>query len=108
MRLLSYRTHWPWYTNVAPASWLVIRDVNVGRHHLDLSNWAQYDPDHEAHELAALCREVTKSDMPAWQYLLIHRNARLSPSEVTTLCQWTRDAAKRLHLPPATVHHRHS
>lgn len=31
----SNRTTWPWYSNVAPVSWLVQRDVNGGRRHLN-------------------------------------------------------------------------
>src|SRR5215467_1820965 len=40
----SNRTVWPWYTGVAPASWLVVSDVNRGRKALNLSNWAGYTP----------------------------------------------------------------
>lgn len=38
----SDRTAWPWYSNVAPASWLVISDVNEGREALNLSWWGLY------------------------------------------------------------------
>ena len=98
----SNRTHWPWYTQVAPSSWLVVSDVNEGRRELNLSDWAQYDPKRESHKLAGICHEVTEGDMPPFQYLLIHRHAKLSKAEVDTLCAWTRDTAKKLGLPPVT------
>src|SRR6187401_216218 len=33
----SNQTQWPWYSNVAPISWLVQHDVNEGRGRLNLS-----------------------------------------------------------------------
>ncbi len=36
----SNETVWPWYSNVAPASWLVAYDVREGRAALNLSSWA--------------------------------------------------------------------
>ena len=40
----SNRTIWPWYSGVAPASWLVVSDVNRGRKELNFSTWASYGP----------------------------------------------------------------
>src|SRR5579871_6163902 len=37
----SNQTVWPWYSNIAPASWLVVKDVNEGRARLNFSNWPQ-------------------------------------------------------------------
>jgi hypothetical protein len=36
----SNETVWPWYSNVAPASWLVQRDVDDGRRRLNWSEWS--------------------------------------------------------------------
>ena len=33
----SHETKWPWYSHLAPMSWLVANDVNEGRNNLDLS-----------------------------------------------------------------------
>lgn len=38
----SYETHWPWYSTIAPASWLVANDVQGGRRHLNFSIWGKY------------------------------------------------------------------
>jgi mono/diheme cytochrome c family protein len=35
----SNESVWPWYSNVAPVSWLVQRDVNEGRSHLNFTEW---------------------------------------------------------------------
>ncbi|HEU6449767.1 MAG TPA: heme-binding domain-containing protein, partial [Verrucomicrobiae bacterium] len=35
----SRETRWPWYSDIAPVSWLVANDVKDGRKNLDLSDW---------------------------------------------------------------------
>lgn len=72
----SNQTVWPWYAHVAPMSWLLARDVNGGRRHMDLSEWNR--PQRDARNIA---REVESGDMPLWFYLPMHPAARLSPAE---------------------------
>lgn len=69
----SNETLWPWYTNIAPASWLVQRDVEEGRSKLNFSEWGRGEQ--EVGEIGAL---VQSGEMPPAQYTLIHGNARLS------------------------------
>ena len=59
----SNETVWPWYSHVAPMSWLVQRDVDVGRRKLNYSEWD--GPQKEARESA---KEVRKGKMPPWYY----------------------------------------
>jgi mono/diheme cytochrome c family protein len=72
----SNQTEWPWYSSVAPASWLVRRDVTEGQSHFNVSEWGR-DENHgdEGAEL------VRKGDMPPWFYLPAHPEARLSDGE---------------------------
>src|SRR3979411_2796667 len=37
----SDSTHFPWYSYVAPVSWLIASDVQEGREHLNLSRWSE-------------------------------------------------------------------
>src|SRR5689334_3048645 len=53
----TYRTTWPWYSNVAPVSWFVISDVNDGRRHLNLSDWGKYTPERMQRKLSQMCDE---------------------------------------------------
>jgi mono/diheme cytochrome c family protein len=78
----SNQTEWPWYSSIAPASWLVYRDVQEGRSRLNFSEWpanmsAQAGAfiGNEAAEL------VTSGEMPPLQYRLAHSDARLSDAE---------------------------
>jgi len=76
----SNETIWPWYSHIAPASWLVQHDVNEARHKVDFSEWQkQYT---RAKHAAA---EVREGDMPLPQYLWLHPSARLSPTEKEAL-----------------------
>jgi hypothetical protein len=72
----SNETTWPWYTNVAPVSWLAQRDVVEGRRELNFSEWDR--PQKEAHESA---KTVRKGEMPPWFYLIPRPAARLSDVE---------------------------
>jgi mono/diheme cytochrome c family protein len=70
----SNNTVWPWYANVAPVSWLVIGHVNEGREHFNISAKKLGHAD-EAWE------EVKEGDMPPWDYLLMHSEAKLTAEE---------------------------
>ena len=76
----SNDTVWPWYSHVAPVSWLVQNDVNGGRSHLNFTEWAR--PQRHATDVTA---QVKQGDMPPWYYLPMHRAARLSGAEKQAL-----------------------
>lgn len=76
----SNETHWPWYSNIAPISWLVQHDVDAGRDKLNFSEWDR--PQAEADEAAEV---VDEGEMPPWQYKLLHPKARLSSAELQAL-----------------------
>jgi hypothetical protein len=82
----SNQTAWPWYSNIAPASWLIASDVNEGRAHLNFSNWTQAGAEGEKPDLEDLCSEVQAGKMPLRSYTLLHPRAKLSSQEVAALC----------------------
>lgn len=69
----SNETKWPWYSNVAPISWLVQKDVEDGRSALNLST-GQGDP-------GELVEAIREGSMPPWQYKPLHPGGRLSAQE---------------------------
>ena len=83
----SNETVWPWYSGIAPVSWLVHRDVNGGRRHLNFSEWTDAGAgrggahNHAGHAV----EEVQSGDMPLWFYLPLHPAARLSEAEKAAL-----------------------
>jgi mono/diheme cytochrome c family protein len=72
----SNETAWPWYSRVAPVSWLVVSDVDEGREHLNVSEW--HREQRHADEAAEMVRD---GEMPLWFYVPLHPRARLAPAE---------------------------
>jgi mono/diheme cytochrome c family protein len=75
----SNETQWPWYSNIAPLSWLIQRDVDEGRDEL---NWSEWGSDGEGDESA---ETVIEGSMPPSTYSLLHPEARLSDQEIDAL-----------------------
>ena len=72
----SNQTAWPWYSNIAPFSWLIQSDVDEGRNTVNYSEWDR--PQKEARESPESVRE---GEMPPWYYVLLHPQAKLSSVE---------------------------
>ena len=72
----SNETKWPWYSNLAPFSWLVQRDVDEGRAKFNISTWGRGE--NEGEDAA---ESLQRGSMPPSTYLLTHPAARLSPDE---------------------------
>ena len=92
----SNQTVYPWYSNVAPFSWLLVNHIEDGRRHLNYSTWATYDNKRKRKKLDETCDEVTSGDMPHKQYLWIHSDAKLSQEDIKTLCDWTEEEKAKL------------
>jgi cytochrome c551/c552 len=82
----SNETVWPWYSKVAPASWLVAQDVQQGRTHLNFSEWSRFGPEMARSRLREVCEQVRGAEMPLWYYVPMHPSAKLSLAEIDTLC----------------------
>jgi hypothetical protein len=92
----SSTTQWPWYSNVAPVSWLLAHHVNDGREELSFSDWSSYTPKRAAHKLKEICEQLEKGEMPLQSYVLLHRSAALSDADKEVLCDWARKEHARL------------
>jgi len=77
----SHQTTWPWYSHVAPVSWLVTHDVEEGREHFDVDAWGREQRNHgdEAAEM------VESGEMPMAIYVPLHPEAQLTDAERDTL-----------------------
>lgn len=92
----SNKTKWPWYSNVAPVSWLVIGHVDDARKDLNFSEWSKRAPDRQAKKLQQMCDEVTDGAMPLSSYTPLHAGSKLSADDVKTLCDWANGERQRL------------
>jgi hypothetical protein len=84
----SNQTGWRFYSYIAPASWLVARDVEGGRRHLNFSEW-----DHPQKHAEDVAEMVRNGAMPLWYYLPLHPSAKLTDAEKSALIE---GAAKSL------------
>jgi Haem-binding domain len=92
----SEATRYPWYSYVAPVSWLVRSDVVEGRRHLNLSQWDAYSMVRKQRSLSEIANQIKDRNMPLWQYTLIHSGAKLSDADVDLVFQWTQRERMRL------------
>jgi hypothetical protein len=89
----SDETVWPWYSNFAPVSWLIYRDVSEGRQHLNFSEWdvhpsmpeGEGEGEEHQHGPEVIKDLLESGEMPPATYLLLHPEARLSNQELQTL-----------------------
>ncbi|HEY2525703.1 MAG TPA: heme-binding domain-containing protein [Candidatus Binataceae bacterium] len=84
----SNRTRWPWYSRVAPVSWLVARDVALGRKELNFSEWGSYYPQTRMRKLQWMGRMLRERSMPPWTYRLMHPAARVGAEDRAMLERW--------------------
>jgi len=77
----SNETKWPWYSNVAPVSWLVAHDVQEGRKNFNVSMWTHQ----EINKGAFAAYQLQKGKMPPFGYLMNHPEAKLGSGDKATL-----------------------
>lgn len=89
----SHATVWPWYSHVAPVSWLVARDINDGRKHLNFSRWGTYSAERQLKKYKEIAEEVGEGEMPMAIYVPLHPEAKLSAAEREQLVNWAKASA---------------
>jgi hypothetical protein len=92
----SQKTEWPWDSHVAPISWMLARDVQQARSHMNLSRWQDYSTDDRLRLLSAIGSAVRNRAMPLPRYLLLHPEARLTDFERQQIYNWARTERRRL------------
>ena len=90
----SNETVWPWYSRVAPASWLVAHDVHEGREHLNFSTWTTLSPEERKKRFKEIGEMVERGAMPPGIYTPMHPEARLSLQDINAVATWARENAK--------------
>lgn len=85
----SNRTVWPWYSQIAPLSWLMVYGVREGRNAVNFSEWAAYPTERQRQLLLESCRDASAGKMPG-SYTLVRPETRLSGQDIETICAATR------------------
>lgn len=86
----SNETRWPWYSYIAPGSWLMAHDVKEGRNYVNFSEWGDYyDETDTAIMFQDECwDDIESGEMPLWFYLPLHPEAKLTDEDIATLKRW--------------------
>ena len=88
----SNESQWPWYSSVAPVSFLIARDVTEGRRELNFSTWSQYNERRKSRKLKEIAKQVEQGKMPQWYYVSLHPDAKLSPADRQLIIKWARQS----------------
>lgn len=92
----SNLTDWPWYSHVAPASWVVQSDVDSGRDRFDFSEWNRP----QQIDAERMAQAIRGGSMPPWFYAIAHPDSRLDSNEQDALVRGLR--ATLAASPPGT------
>ncbi|TNE43281.1 MAG: heme-binding protein [Deltaproteobacteria bacterium] len=92
----SNETTWPWYSKVAPVSWLVVHDVNEGRSELNFSEWGTYNTFKKRHLLKEMKETIEEGTMPVKLYTYTHSKAKLDDKSKAQLVRWITESMKKL------------
>lgn len=76
----SNETEWPWYSYIAPASWLINFDVVEGRSNFNFSEW-----DKNPGNLSEMVRNIDRGRMPPMQYTLFHPGSKMNAEQKQAL-----------------------
>lgn len=85
----SNETDWTWYSNIAPASWLIYRDVARAREIFNFSEW-----DRNRAGLDELVPVIQSGRMPPIQYWIFHPQSRLTPAQKQQFIQGLENTIK--------------
>ena len=84
----SNETNWPWYSYVAPVSFLISGDVENGRKRVNFSEWDTYDQKKKQQKMGAMIAAVEEGAMPLPKYLITHSEAKMNPEKIKLLKDW--------------------
>jgi hypothetical protein len=91
----SNETHWPWYSHVAPVSWLLAYDVVEGREELNFSTWQRYDAARQQKKLRETIATLNEGEMPPGVYTVMHPASRLAEADRQAIVAWASVSGSR-------------
>lgn len=83
----SNEVKFPWYSDIAPISWMVSKNVTNARSLLNFSTWEDYTQEEKTKKLKEIFRTVYAA-MPVPSYLLMHEEAEITKEERAMVREW--------------------
>lgn len=84
----SNETVWPWYSKVAPVSWILVDHVNEGRRHLNFSDWEKLYDSKKSELKKKIWDEINHDKMPLKMYTYLHSKSKLDIFRKKTIKEW--------------------
>ena len=92
----SQSVKYPWYSYVAPVSWLVARDVKMGREHIDFGKWGELTKRKQIKALGEIAEEIEDGNMPMQIYITMHSEANLTTEQRALIVNWAEQLAEKI------------
>ena len=84
----SNNTKYPWYSDVAPVSWLIKEHIDNGRNHLNFSIWPDYKENKKAGKIDECLDMIRSGEMPMKGYVMLHEEAEITHEKKMQLISW--------------------
>jgi len=84
----SNNTNYPWYSNIAPFSWVIDQHIRNGKHEMNFSDYDTLTDKQKIAVLDEICESISDTSMPPANYLMLHRDAAIDFDDITSICDW--------------------
>jgi len=81
-------TNYPWYTNIQPVDWWMNHHVNEGKKELNFDDYTNRNLRFQYHKMEEVVEMIKEGEMPLDSYTWIHKDAKLTEEEKSTLVNW--------------------
>ena len=89
----SNEVKYPWYSNVAPFSWVISTHITEGKKALNFSTWENYSQEDKDEKMKTIFRTAYAS-MPLPSYIFLHENSNLTKEQRSMIRDWTKVRSK--------------
>lgn len=94
----SHETTYPWYSNIAPASWFLQNHIKEGRRKFNFSTFAMYDTKRQIHKMEECVEMIEKRKMPLESYYIGHQDAKLTDEQRVELVNYFKREIKETKM----------
>lgn len=84
----SNNTTYPWYNNIQPVAWFLVKHVKDGKKELNFDEFVNTPLRRQYHKLEEVEEQVKEGEMPLKSYTIIHKDAVLTDTEKNALYAW--------------------
>ena len=94
----SNNTTYPWYSNIQPVGWLLVKHITDAKEALNFSDFGGYSSRRQFSKLDEITNAIKDDIMPLSSYKMMHKNAQLSTTEKTLLINWAQQLRDSLSV----------